>query len=114
VLVTLVPGRLLGFILMGMLGFPYSGLMVVPNVLLSEIIDEDVRENKIRREAMFFGVQGLINNAMISLAAFTVSILHDIFGGTLERPAGVIIILPLGAFIALLGYLIIRRMNRNL
>jgi len=114
VLVTLVPGRLLGFILMGMLGFPYSGLMVVPNVLLSEIIDEDVRENKIRREAMFFGVQGLINNAMISLAAFTVSILHDIFGGTLERPAGVIIILPLGAFIALVGYLIIRRMNRNL
>lgn len=111
-LVRFVPGRALGFVFMALLGFPYSGLMVIPNVLLSEIIDEDIAETGTRREAMFFGVQGLINNGMISVAAFSVGLIHDIFGGTLARPAGVIAILPLGAAIAFAGYLVIRRMNR--
>lgn len=112
VLIGFVPARLLGFAYMAMLGFPYSGLMVIPNVLLSEIIDEDIAETGTRREAMFFGVQGLINNGMISVAAFSVGLLHDLLGGTLAKPAGVIAILPLGAAIALAGYVVIRRMNR--
>ena len=109
-----IPARLLGFILMGLLGFPYSGLMVIPNVLISEIIDEDFREHKVRREALFFGVQGLINKFMVSIASFLVGLLLDIFGRTPEQPFGVIAVLPLGAVVALVGFLIIRHMNRKL
>ena len=113
ILTDFIPSKLLGFILMGLLGFPYSGLMVIPNVLISEIIDEDFRENNVRREALFFGVQGLINKFMISIASFAVGLLLDLLGRTPARPYGVIAVLPLGAVIALAGYLVIRHMNRN-
>ncbi|MHA6484973.1 MFS transporter [Paenibacillus sp. strain BS8-2] len=104
-------GAPLGFMLMALLGFPYSGLMVIPNVIISEIIDEDVRVNRVHREAMFFGVQGLINKLMLSIAALTVGVLLDVFGNTTEEPLGVMLISPIAAVFALIGYLFIRKLH---
>ena len=119
ILITFLPmlvnlvgdGMVIGFILMVLLGFPYSGLMVIPNILLSEIIDEDIRENGTRREAMFFGVQGLINKFMVAIAGFVVGLILDIFGNSIESPLGVILIAPIAAAIALIGFIIMLRLN---
>ncbi len=108
---TGIDGKILGFILMGSLGFPYSGLMVIPNVIVSEIIDEDIRINNIHREALFFGVQGLINNGMISLAALVVGLLQSFFGNTIEHPWGVMAVAPLAAVVALIGMSFLRRLH---
>lgn len=103
--------KLLGFGLMILLGFPYSGLMVVPNVVVSEIIDEDVKVNGIHREALFFGVQGLINKFMTSLAALVVSVSLDLFGNSAANPTGVILIGPLAAIVSIIGLYFINKLH---
>lgn len=108
---TGISATVLGFILMALLGFPYSGLMVIPNVIVSEIIDEDVKINGVHREALFFGVQGLINKFMVSLAALIVSVTLDLFGNSQASPAGVILIAPIAAVIAVVGFVFISRLQ---
>ncbi|MCL1800254.1 MAG: MFS transporter [Promicromonosporaceae bacterium] len=114
VLHTFINGTVLGFALMILLGFPYSGLMVIPNILISEIIDEDKAIHHKAREALFFGVQGLINKFMVALAAFAVGVILDMFGNTIEQPYGVRLIAPLAAVTAIVGYLVLRRSNLGL
>ena len=109
ILNTGINGTILGFILMFLLGFPYAGLMILPNIIISEIIDEDVRENGIHREALFFGVQGLINKFMVAMASLIVGLVLDLFGNTIQNPYGVIIVAPIAAVIAAVGFLFIRR-----
>ncbi len=101
----------LGFGFMLLLGFPYSGLMVIPNVIISEIIDEDVRVTGKHREALFFGVQGLINKFMVSIAAFSVGVLLDLFGNSVDKPLGVIIVGPLAVVMAAIGFVMITKLK---
>lgn len=112
ILKSVIPPLPLGIILMAMLGFPYSGLMVIPNVLISEIINDDFKTFEVRREAMFFGVQGLINKLVTALSAFVVGVMHDIFGNTANNMAGVIIIAPIAAVFAIIGFIVIRNLNK--
>ena len=119
ILITILPllvgtvgnGMMIGLALMILLGFPYSGLMVIPNILVSEIIDEDIQLNGKRREAMFFGVQGLINKFMVAIAGFVVGVVLDLFGNTIDSPLGVILVAPIAAVVALVGFVIMMRLN---
>lgn len=119
ILIALIPvivgmgtnGMTLGFTLMVLLGFPYSGLMVIPNVIIAEIIDEDIAVNHMHREALFFGVQGLINKFMVSLAALVVGMLQTAFGNTVASPAGVILVGPVAALISVVGFFFINRLH---
>ena len=108
---TGLSGQALGFVLMALLGFPYSGLMVIPNIIVSEIIDEDVRRNHVHREALFFGVQGLINKFMVSLAALFVGFLQDFLGNTADKPWGVIAVAPAAALVSLVGFYFVTRLR---
>lgn len=108
-----IPGTALGFALMALLGFPYSGLMVIPNVLVSEIIDDDYQRFAVRREAMFFGVQGLVNKLATAFASFAVGVLHDLLGSTAAKPAGITAIAPIAAAFALVGFFVMLRLNRE-
>jgi GPH family glycoside/pentoside/hexuronide:cation symporter len=110
-LVKGVNPMILGVVLMALLGFPYSGLMVIPNVIISEIIDDDYAQFKKRREALFFGVQGLINNSMIAIAALLVGVFHDLLGNSIEHPLGVISIGPIAAALSLVGLVVISRLH---
>jgi len=102
----------LGYLLMGLLGFSYSGLMVIPNILCSEIIDSDCKENHVRREAMFFGVQGLINKLAGAFASFAVGWLL-MLGASHENYLGVIIISPIAAVFSIIGYIIMSKMSKT-
>ncbi len=98
-----------GLIFMALLGFSYSGLMVIPNVLLSRIIDDDTQRYGKNREAMFFGSQGLVNNSVQALAGLLLGYLLDYFGGTQEQALGILILGPLVSVLALLGFFFIRK-----
>lgn len=113
ILQTGISSMTLGFIFMILVGFPYSGLMVIPNVLVSSIIDEDVKSSGKRREALFFGVQGLINKFMVSISALVVGVVLDLFGNSLAAPLGVIIVAPLASIAALIGFIFIRKLNEQ-
>lgn len=108
-----IPGTALGFALMALLGFPYSGLMVIPNVLVSEIIDDDYKRFAVRREAMFFGVQGLVNKLATAFASFAVGVLHDILGSTANQPLGITVVAPIAAAFSLVGFFVMVRLNKE-
>ena len=108
-----IPGSALGFALMALLGFPYSGLMVIPNVLVSEIIDDDYKRFAVRREAMFFGVQGLVNKLVTAFASFAVGVLHDILGSTANQPLGITVVAPIAAAFSLVGFFVMVRLNKE-
>ncbi len=108
-----ISGTVLGFALMALLGFPYSGLMVIPNVLVSEIIDDDYRRFAVRREAMFFGVQGLVNKLATAFASFAVGVLHDLLGSTADQSLGITVVAPIAAAFALVGFFVMLRLNRE-
>lgn len=111
ILQTGISSMTLGFIFMILVGFPYSGLMVIPNVLVSSIIDEDVKTSGKRREALFFGVQGLINKFMVSISALVVGLLLDLFGNSIAHPLGVILVAPLASIAAVVGFIFINKLN---
>mgnify|MGYP000844633383 FL=1 len=108
-----IPGTALGFALMALLGFPYSGLMVIPNVLVSEIIDDDYKRFAVRREAMFFGVQGLVNKLATAFASFAVGVLHDLLGSTATQSLGITVVAPIAAVFSLFGFFVMLRLNRE-
>jgi len=60
-------------VLMGLLGVPVAGFMVLPFAVLADVVDDDERHTGRRREAIFFGVQGIGQKIMIGLSmlAFT-------------------------------------------
>ncbi len=55
------------------LGIALAGLMMLPDILLSDVIDEDEQKTGRRREGMYFGMQGLLIRAGIILQALTLN-----------------------------------------
>lgn len=61
-------------LILALFGAPAAGFMVLPFAVLSDVVDYDEQLTGRRREAIFFGVQGIAQKAMIGLSvlAFTV------------------------------------------
>ena len=108
---TFIPPMVRGLILMALMGFPDSALMVIPNVLLSEIIDEDSLATGSRREGIFFGTQGLITNTIVAIAALFNGYLFDLVGGPGAGVLEVKLLGPIAAVFALCGYFAFRRIK---
>ncbi|MAG13600.1 MAG: hypothetical protein CMN78_03275 [Spirochaetales bacterium] len=96
-------------IVAGLTGFPVAVLLIVPNVILSELCDADVRETGQRREAMFFGVQGFFLKLNLGLSTAVLALFYSIFGKDISNPLGVRLTPVLGSIIALIGLLIMTR-----
>lgn len=87
-------------------GFSIGGLFVVPNALVAEIVDYDEHLTGMRREAMFFGVQGLLVKIAMGLSTFAATQLLEIGGFSAERAAGVSWLGPLAAVFVALGMVV--------
>ena len=95
-----------GMLVFVVAGFSIGGLFVVPNALIAEIVDYDEHLTGMRREAMFFGVQGLLVKIAMGLSTFAATQLLEIGGFSAERSAGVSWVGPLGALFVALGMLV--------
>lgn len=62
------------------IGIGLAGLLVLLDVLLSEIIDEDEQRTNVRREGMYFGMNGFIVKWGISLQAVVIGIILEVTG----------------------------------
>ena len=62
------------------IGIGLAGLLVLLDVLLSEIIDEDERRTMVRREGMYFGMNGFIVKWGISLQAVVLGLILEATG----------------------------------
>jgi len=98
-----------GQVFVGLMGFPAAVLMIIPNVILSELCDVDYKKTGERREAMYFGVQGFFMKLNLGLSTASLALLYSIFGKDISNPLGVRLAPLLGSAVALLGFIIMTR-----
>ena len=106
---TPVNPRTWGMIFVGLMGFPTAVLMIIPNVILSELCDVDYKKTGERREAMYFGVQGFFMKLNLGLSTASLALLYSIFGKDISNPLGVRLAPVLGSVVALIGLIIMTR-----
>ena len=58
-----------------LVGIGLSGCMIIPDIMLSDVIDEDALKTGKRREGMYYGIQGLLIRAAIVLQALVLNTL---------------------------------------
>jgi GPH family glycoside/pentoside/hexuronide:cation symporter len=72
--------------------------------MVADITDTDYAYTGQKREAMFFGVQGLFTKAMIGFSSwFTLSVMFAKFGYSIGNELGIRLAGPIAGIAALLG-----------
>ncbi len=61
-------------LVVALFGAPVAGFMVLPFAILGDVVDYDERLTGRRREAIFFGVQGIFQKVMIGVSVFAFTI----------------------------------------
>jgi GPH family glycoside/pentoside/hexuronide:cation symporter len=70
---------------MVLLGVPVGALLVLGRVLISDVIDADFARTGLRREAMYFGMQGLMTKVSFGVGPLLATQLFAWFGNTAEE-----------------------------
>jgi GPH family glycoside/pentoside/hexuronide:cation symporter len=89
---------------------PVAGFMVLPFAVLGDVIDNDAQQTGRRREAIFFGVQGIFQKTMIGVSIMTFTTVTTIGGQGGATPFGLKLMAFLcglsciAAFFLFLGY----------
>ena len=87
-------------------GFPIATLFIVPDALVASIADLDEKYTGQRREAMYYGTQGLIMKGALGLSTLVIGTLFQLFGQTPEQPLGVQLTGPVAGIFVIIGLLI--------
>jgi GPH family glycoside/pentoside/hexuronide:cation symporter len=81
-------------------------LGAIDNAIIADVIDHDETITGFRREAIYFGVQGLLLKSGIGVSALILTLLLDVFGKTPAEPLGVTLAGPVAGVIAFIGFLV--------
>src|SRR4030095_12099916 len=90
--------------LMVVLGIPVGALLVLGRVLIADVIDADFARTGLRREAMYFGMQGLMTKVSFGLGPLIATQLFTIFGNTAEQPLGILLCGPAAGVLGFVGW----------
>jgi GPH family glycoside/pentoside/hexuronide:cation symporter len=97
---VLVVGNLpQAFVMMLLVGTAQSGITLVREILLSDVIDEDELHTGLRREGSYFGVNAFIERFALVLVGGSTALVLNISGyapGVTPQPASVVLGLRLG------------------
>lgn len=97
-----------GILFMLPMGFAMTGVFVFPNAIMADIIDYDALRTGMRREAMYYGTQNVVEGVVVGLHAALLAGLLTL-GSTPENPLGIRLVGPVAGALILAGYLIFRR-----
>ncbi len=92
--------------LMMLLSFPIAGNMILPTAILADIIDYDEKLTSRRREAIYFGMQGLLQKIANALSQGLQALLFSVFGYTATRHLGINLLGPVAGFLGFVGFLV--------
>lgn len=95
--------------LMIVLGVPVGALLVLGRVLIADVIDADFARTGLRREAMYFGMQGLMTKLSFGVGPLVALQLFALFGNTAEQPLGILLCGPVAGALGVVGWLVFRR-----
>jgi GPH family glycoside/pentoside/hexuronide:cation symporter len=86
------------------LGPAVGAVLVLGRVLIADVIDEDEKRTGLRREAMYFGMQGLLTKVSFGVGPLVATLLFAVFGNTADAPLGILLCGPAAGLLALLGW----------
>ena len=98
-----------GYILMGLAGLPLAVIFIVPDAIVAEVSDLEIKLSGQRREAMYFGAQGFILKLAMGLSTVITSALLQFFGSTAAEPLGIQLTGPVSAVFILVGVIVFTR-----
>ena len=90
-------------------GFSIASLFIVPDAIVACIADLDEEYTGQRREAMYYGTQGLIMKGALGLSTLVMGGLFQLYGQTPEQPLGVQLTGPVAGVFVIIGLLIFLR-----
>jgi GPH family glycoside/pentoside/hexuronide:cation symporter len=67
-------------VLMVFVGFSISGLLLIPDILLAEIIDEDIKKSGEKREGLIYGIYGFAIRIAIVFESYLITIVLNSTG----------------------------------
>jgi GPH family glycoside/pentoside/hexuronide:cation symporter len=94
--------------LVALVGIPMVGVFTFPNAILADVIDYDAVRTGMRREALYYGVQNVIEKWTGALM-FPLFSLLLLFGETADDPLGIRLVGPAAGLLALAGWFFFRR-----
>lgn len=89
----------------GIMAVPISVLLVMANAIIADIVDFDEQRTGRRREAMYFGMQGLLTKFAIAVSSVIGTQLLARFGMTAANPEGILLTGPFCAIFTFIGFL---------
>ncbi|MEW6202463.1 MAG: MFS transporter [bacterium] len=94
-------------------GIPFAALLVIYNAILGDIIDHDAKTTGYRREAMYYGMEGLFTKTARGIGSVSVAFLFAVFGDPSVSHAGILAAGPFCGLFAFLGFLLFLRYPLN-
>lgn len=79
--------------------------LVVPRTILADVMDHDIERTGFRREAMYNGMEGLIQKIAMGLVMLALGALFHAFGYTEDSPLGIILSGAAAGLFAILGFI---------
>jgi GPH family glycoside/pentoside/hexuronide:cation symporter len=106
-LLPAIPREAQVVVIMAIIGVPLAGNYLFPATLTADIADDDLARTGMRREAMYFGSQNLVEKTATSVAPLLLALLL-LAGDTAENPLGIRLVGPVAGLLLLAGYLVFR------
>ena len=103
-----IPPFAQALVMIALVGVPMSAVQAFPNAIMADIIDYDAVRTGMRREAIYYGTQALVEKSVTSLAPLVLAMLL-LLGSTTENPLGIRLAGPVAGLFVLAGYLWFRR-----
>jgi GPH family glycoside/pentoside/hexuronide:cation symporter len=99
----LLPSIHQAFLIFCFIGIPVSVLLLIPNAMISDLAEYDAINTGSKREAMYFGAQGLLQKINLGISTLILGFLFSSFGKDLARPMGVKLSGPIAGVVCLMG-----------
>ncbi len=92
---------------MALCGAPLVGIYIFPYALTADIVDDDAARTGMRREAMYFGMQGFVERTTTSISPVILAALISL-GATAANPIGVRLVGPVAGVFMLASCFLFR------
>jgi glycoside/pentoside/hexuronide:cation symporter, GPH family len=99
-----VPALLQAMLIIGLIGLPMSGIFIIPDAMLADVVDEDALATRFRREAMYFSSRSTLEKVGQAIASILFAVLLGLFGATAEESLGIRLVGPAAALCTLGGW----------
>lgn len=110
--IPLVPAMLQAIVAVFVCGMATAGVFLFPNILTADIIDYDASRTDTRREAMFYGIQNMVEKAATAFSPLIFAVVL-LLGDTGDNPLGIRLVGPVAGLLVFIAFLSFRKYSLN-